>query len=69
MGCQATINTTQIGDEILYIVIILFDLWQWLCLIGSHIMPPVPGFQEVGDINSREAIVFTVRISAKTIIE
>jgi hypothetical protein len=30
-------------------------------------MPPVPGFQEVGNVNSREVIVFTTRISAETI--
>jgi hypothetical protein len=59
MGFQITIYTTQIGDEIVKMAVILYDQRQWVVLGDTCSVPSLFGFDGVGNVNRSEAIVST----------
>ena len=66
MGFRVTIDTTQIGDESVYIAVIFVCQRQWLVLVNARSIASVLCFDGVRNVNRGEAIISSPSISAET---
>jgi len=66
MGWRVTINTTQIGDESVYIAVIFVCQWQWLVFDDDCSTASLLCFDGVRKVKRGEAIISSSRISAET---
>ena len=66
MGWRVTINTTQIGDESVYIAVIFVCQRQWLVFVDDCSTASLLCFDGVRNVNRGEAIISSSRISAET---
>ena len=66
MGWRVTINTTQIGDESVYIAVIFVCQRQWLVFDDDCSTVSFLCFDGVRNVKRGEAIISSSRISAET---
>ena len=66
MGWRVTINTSQIGDESVYIAVIFVCQRQWLVFVGDYSTVSLLCFDGVRNVNRGEPIISSSRVSAET---